>query len=208
LQHLSTRGALRAVAQAKRRGLPVSCEATYHHLLLTDLDVADSLGPGGPNPDFKMNPPLGRPADRDALREALADGTIDCLATDHAPHSAAAKARGFELAPFGVIGLETALGLALVLVRQGLIDRRRAVGLMTSGPAGVLGIPAGSLAVGRPADVCLVDPDRSWRVVPARMLSRSRNTPFGGWTLPGQVVGTLVDGTWVHRRGLRQEVLA
>ncbi len=199
LQHLSTLGALRAVRRAKQRGLPVTCEVTPHHLFLTDEDVAASGGPRGPDPDLKMNPPLGRPAEREALREALADGTVDALATDHAPHTRATKKHGFERASFGVIGLETALPLALMLVEQGVIDRARAVDLMTAGPARVLGIQAGSLTPGLPADICLVDPDRAWRVVPQRLRSRSQNTPFAGWTMQGRAVCTLVGGKQVHR---------
>jgi dihydroorotase len=196
LQHLSTRGALNAVRRAKRAGLAVTCEATPHHLLLCDRDLLG--GPEGPDPDLKMNPPLGRPAERAALRAGLADGTIDALATDHAPHTRAAKAVGFARAPFGVIGLETALGAALWLVEQGVIDRRRAVELLTSGPARVLGLDAGTLAPGRPADVTLVDPRTRWRVDAQAFHSQSTNTAFAGWTLPGRVVRTLVAGRQVY----------
>ncbi len=199
LQHLSTRGALNAVRRAKRAGVPVTCEATPHHLLLCDRDLL-AAGPAGPDPDLKMNPPLGRPAERAALRAALADGTVDALATDHAPHTRAAKAVGFARAAFGVIGLETALGAALWLVEQGVIDRRRAVELLTSGPARVLGLDTGTLAPGRPADVTLVDPQVRWRVDAQAFHSRSANTAFAGWTLPGLVVRTLVAGRQVYAR--------
>jgi len=145
-----------------------------------------------------MNPPLGRPADRAALLEALADGTADAIASDHAPHPAAAKARGFLAAPFGIVGLETTLPLALGLVRAGWIDRRRAVELLSTGPARLLGLPAGSLEPGAVADVCVLDPTLAWIPAPRALRSRSRNTPFLGWPLQGRAVYTLVGGRVVH----------
>jgi dihydroorotase len=200
LQHLSTARGVRLVRAAKARGLPVSCELTPHHLWLCDLDVLRSAGPGGPDPRLKMNPPLGRPADRQALLEALQDGTADAIASDHAPHLASAKARGFLAAPFGIIGLETSLPLALGLVRAGWLDRRRAVELLSTGPARALGLAAGSLAVGSAADVCVLDPGRVWRLEPGALHSRARNTPFMGWSLQGRAVYTLVDGRVVYAR--------
>jgi dihydroorotase len=199
LQHLSTIGALSAVRRAKRRGLAVTCEVTPHHLILCDEDLEASCGPRGPDPNFKMNPPLGTRIERDALRAALVDGTVDALATDHAPHTRVSKARGFEQAPFGVIGLETALPLILRLVEQGLIDRSRAIALMTSGPAGVIDCGAGRLETGGRADITLVDPKLRYLLEPRRLRSRAANTPFAGWTMTGRAVSTLVAGKQVHR---------
>ena len=202
LQHLSTVGALRAVRRAKARGLGVTCEATPHHLWLCDSDIAASAGQGGADPAFKMNPPLGRPAERRALREALADGTVDAIATDHAPHLAKAKARGFARAPFGIIGLETALPLTLGLVREGVITRARAIELLTLGPARAMGLAdAGRLAAGRVADLTLIDPDREWTLRPGELKSRSRNTPFAGWRLQGRAVGCWVAGRRIMSAG-------
>jgi len=198
LQHLSTARSVRLVRAAKRAGLPVTCEATPHHLCLDERDVLAGAGPGGPDTNLKMNPPLGRPADRQALLEALADGTVDAIATDHAPHPRAAKAQGFLRAPFGILGLETALPLTLGLVRAGVIDLRRAVALLTCGPARALGLPAGTLAPGAAADVCVLDARLAWRLTPGQVRSRSRNTPFMGVPLLGRAVYTLVGGRVVH----------
>ncbi|MBN2493591.1 MAG: dihydroorotase [Deltaproteobacteria bacterium] len=198
-QHLSTLGALNAVRRAKAAGLGVTCELTPHHLTLSDRDLERSADRRAePDPDFKMNPPLRGPGVCDALRAALADGTADALATDHAPHLPGAKRLGFARAPFGVIGLETALALTIEMIHQGLVDRMRAVALWTSGPARILGREA-SLAPGGPADLILVDPEASWIVEPGKLRSRSANTPFKGRALRGKVLWNLIAGREVFR---------
>jgi len=195
VQHVSTRGALGCVRRARRAGAAVSCEVTPHHLFLTADDVADSAARlGAPDPRLKMNPPLRSRRDRDALREALGNETVDAIASDHAPHTSAVKARGFAAAPFGVTGLETTLPLVLRLVEEKVVTLRRAVALVTTGPAGVLGLPAPTLRPGAAADLVVVDPEATWRVDPEGMVSRSSNTAFGGWTMRGRVRYTLVNG--------------
>jgi dihydroorotase len=191
IQHVSTAGALSAVKSAKKSGLPVSCEVTPHHLFLTVNDVQD-------DPNMKMNPPLRNERDRLALLRGLRDGTVDAIASDHAPHTRAAKVRGFEKAPYGVTGLETMLPLTLRLVREKHISLTRAVELLTRGPARALGIAAGTLKPGSPADVSVVDPGHEWRVIPSRMKSRSRNTAFAGFTMRGKTEWTIVAGRVVY----------
>jgi len=203
VQHVSTAGALAAVRKAKLRGLPVSCEVTPHHLFLTTADVRASVfgtacGAIGPDPNLKMNPPLRTERDRRALLDGLSDGTVDAIASDHAPHTRRAKDRGFEKAPYGVTGLETTLPLTLRLVRRKEVSLQRAVALLTSGPAGALGIAVGTLAPGSPADITVVDPNRDWRVVPSKMKSRSSNTAFSGWEMRGKTEWTIVDGRVVY----------
>jgi dihydroorotase len=189
--HLSTARALELVRQARARGLRVSCEVTPHHLLLTDETIADS----GFSADAKMNPPLRSERDRQALLAGIADGTIEAIASDHAPHHPDEKDVEFSLAPFGIVGLETNLALCLDrLVRPGIISLSRLVELFSSGPARILGVPGGSLRPGSPADVTLFDPEAEVTVRAADFRSRSRNTPFEGWTLRGRPVGTLVGG--------------
>ncbi len=187
-QHLSTKGAVEAVRRAKQYTDGVTCEATPHHLLLTDLDLERSGDSGGPSSNFKMNPPLCRPEQRRALRQALSDGIIDAIGTDHAPHTMTAKSTGFERAPFGVTGLETSFALILKLVKLGVLDLKRAIQLLTAGPARVLGLDAGTLAEGRRADICIVDPRLEWKVEKASSESKSFNTPFSGWSLEGKPV--------------------
>jgi dihydroorotase len=166
---------------------------TPHHLALTDEAVL------GFDTNTKMNPPLRSESDRRALIEAVKDGTIDAIATDHAPHHHDEKMLEYDRAPFGVIGLETALGVALtVLHRREGVSLSRIVELLTSGPASAFRLPGGSLTVGGPADVTIVDPAHEWTVDAARFKSRSRNTPFGGWKLEGAVVATFVGGRRVH----------
>jgi dihydroorotase len=191
IQHVSTAGALSAVKSAKKSGLPVSCEVTPHHLFLTVKDVQD-------DPNMKMNPPLRNETDRRALLKGLADGTVDAIASDHAPHTRAAKGMGFEKAPYGVTGLETMLPLALRLVKEKHVSLPRAVELLTRGPARALGIAAGTLKPGSPADVSVVDPGHEWRVIPSRMKSRSRNTAFAGFTMRGKTEWTIVAGRVVY----------
>ncbi|MEY2713405.1 MAG: hypothetical protein RL005_1627 [Planctomycetota bacterium] len=191
-QHLSCAGSAEIIRRARAAGQPVSGEASPHHLLLTD-DACD-----GYNTMAKMNPPLRTAADVQALRTAVADGTIDVLATDHAPHSDAEKARDFANAPFGIIGLEHALPLYReALVDSGAIGWPRLVELLTLQPARLLGLDAmgiGTLCVGAPGDVTVIDPDAAWTVDPAHGASRSRNTPFAGRRLRGRAVAVFVDG--------------
>jgi dihydroorotase len=196
-QHLSAAGSADLLRAARAAGQPVSGEVSPHHLLLTE-DACD-----GDRTDAKMNPPLRTARDVEALRAAVADGTIDVLATDHAPHSPAEKARDFASAPFGIIGLEHALPLYReALVDSGAIGWPRLVELMSLQPARLLGLDAmglGTLRVGAPADVTVIDPDAAWRVDPASGRSKSRNTPFAGRALRGRAVHVFVDGD--HRLG-------
>ncbi len=192
--HASTARTIELVRQARRRGLPVTCEVTPHHLHLTDAAVA---GGCGYDTRAKVNPPLRSAADLEALREGLADGTVDCIATDHAPHSAVEKDVEFDHAAFGMIGLETALPLVLDLVRGGIIDLARAVALLTCQPARVFGLDAGgagSLAPGAPADLAVLDLDLAWTADEGALRSRSRNTPFLGRKLAGAALLTLMGG--------------
>ena len=192
LAHLSTKGSFRMVREAKLRGLRVTCEVTPHHFALTDQELTrfDS--------DFKMNPPLRSQADLDAVLEALADGTVDAIATDHAPHGWDDKEVELVLAAFGVIGLETALPLTLdLLVNRKVISLTRAIELLTAGPARTFHLDRqglGTLKVGSPADFVLVDLDGKITVDRAFIQSKSYNTPFKGRTLSGQVIGTWVAG--------------
>jgi dihydroorotase len=198
LAHLSTAGAVRMVREAKARGVRVTAEVTPHHLALTDAACE------GYNTNAKMNPPLRERSDVAALREALADGTIDCIATDHAPHHYDAKEAAFDDAPFGVVGLETALGVAITeLVEPGLLSLPALVHRLATRPAEIAGLPAGTLRRGAPADLVVFAPEETWVVDPAAFFSKSRNTPFAGRTLRGRVRWTLVGGAIVHRRGDR-----
>ncbi len=189
IQHVSTAAALRLIRAAKAKGLPVSAEATPHHLALTEAVVLPD------RPETKMNPPLGTEEDRLALLEAVADGTVQVLATDHAPHTTAAKQVGFLRAPFGVVGLETAVGVTFtLLVRSGRMSLMEWLRRWTLGPSRVLGLPAPTLAAGAPASLTLLDLETEWTVRAADFVSRSRNTPFEKWTLRGRAVHTWLDG--------------
>ena len=189
--HLSTARALDMVRRARSQGLRVTCEVAPHHLILTDEEVARS----GFSTNTKMKPPLRSERDRDALVNGLADGSVDCIASDHAPHHVDEKEVEFSLAPFGILGLETTLSLCLDrLVHPGIISLARLVELLSTGPARVLGLPGGTLKPGRPADVTLFDPDDEVTIRAAAFRSRSRNTPFDGWKLRGRPAGTIVDG--------------
>jgi len=190
--HISTAGAVALIREAKAQGLAVTAEVTPHHLFLTE-EVVEGYGT-----DAKMAPPLRTKADVDALRAALADGTIDAIATDHAPHHRDEKEVEFESAANGIVGLETALPLALRLVAEGVADLPTIVARMTVGPARILGLPAGTLAAGAEADVTLVDPTRRWRVEARSFRSKGRNTPFEGWDVVGRAVAVLVGGRLVH----------
>jgi dihydroorotase len=193
LAHLSSAASVAAVREAKRRGIPVSAEACPHHFALTETMIPGYDG------NWKMNPPLRREADREALLEGLADGTIDAIATDHAPHGCAAKGAGLDLAPFGVTGLETSLSVALTtLYHTKVLTRRKLVERLSAAPARLLGLPArGTLAPGADANLAVVDPDAAWTPAPP-FQSKSRNTPFAGRRLKGLVALTLFDGRPVH----------
>lgn len=205
--HLSTARSLEAVRSAKARGASVSCEVSPHHLLLTHDDVVKH-GVGAPrsaddlDPNKKMNPPLRSEDDRRALVAGLADGSVDAVATDHAPHAAHEKGKGFVTAPFGVTGLETMLASLLHFVNDGTIDVRRAVALVTSGPArvlrreGAVGTLVGPMA---PPDLCLVDPARPWEVDVGNVMSRSKNSCFLGRRFHGRVTATFVRGRLVYQ---------
>ncbi len=193
--HISTKGALALIREAKKRGLPVTCEVAPHHFALSDKEM------GRFDANFKMNPPLRTEADIQAVLEALADGTVDAIATDHAPHGWDDKEMELPWAAFGVIGLETALPLTLeLLVNRGVISLNRAIELLTIGPAKVVHLDRqglGTLAVGNPADFTLVDLEAKVTVDRAFIQSRSFNTPFKGMELPGKVLGTWVEGRQV-----------
>lgn len=188
IAHLSTRAAVRLVRDAKHRGLSVTAEVTPHHFTLTDEAVR------GYDPNTKMAPPLRAELDRLAVIEGLADGTIDAVATDHAPHATVEKEQEFELCANGVIGLETAWALGYRLVESGTLSLRRLVEALTTGPCGAFGLPYGTLRRGASADLCAIDLGAHTPVELRRIRSRSKNTPFLGWTLPTQVVGTWVGG--------------
>jgi dihydroorotase len=195
IAHMSVRGSLRAVRAGKARGVAVTCEVTPHHFTLTDEALA------GYDTHVKMNPPLRETADRDALIEGLKDGSIDAIATDHAPHHADEKQLEFDRAPFGIIGLETAVPLALDrLVHAGHLGLPRLVELLSVNPARILGVPGGTLEVGSVADVTVIDPQHTWEVNPEAFRSKSRNTPFGGWRLTGAARATVVGGRVVWER--------
>ena len=192
LAHLSTAGSVRMVREAKARGIKITAEACPHHFLLTDEAVREF------NTNAKMNPPLRSHKDVDAIKAGLKDGTIDAIATDHAPHADFEKQREFDYAPFGVVGLETAWGLALTLVDEGVLSVEQVVALLTVQPARAFGLSKGTLAVGADADVTIVDPEAQWVVEPEQFRSRGRNTPFTGWKLKGRVTTTLVGGRVVY----------
>ena len=194
IQHVSARESVELIRDARCRGYPVSGELTPHHLALTDEDVQPN------NASFKMNPPLRSQADQLALAEAIIDGTLQAFATDHAPHTAAAKARGFLTAPFGIVGLETAVGITYTrLVATGRMSLLTWTQRWTTGPAGILSLPAPSLAAGSPADVALLDLSSNWTVKASAFASKSRNTPFDGCPFIGRAVCTVFQGNpvWV-----------
>ncbi|MEO1232902.1 MAG: dihydroorotase [Myxococcota bacterium] len=196
--HTSTARSMAAIRSAKSEGLPVTCEVSPHHLLLTYDACADG------DPNTKMNPPLRSEYDRQALVAALADGTADAVATDHAPHSKADKEAGFADAPFGVIGLETAFSALMSFVHDGTITDTRAVELMTSGPARVLGREGqlGTLGGGAPVHLTVVDPSREWTVTEEAMAGKSTNSAFLGRTFKGKVVATVLHGELRYADGL------
>ena len=189
IAHVSTAGAVRLVRDAKARGVRVTAEVTPHHLLLTEEAVRTF------DANTKMNPPLRTKRDAEALVEGLIDGTIDCIATDHAPHATSEKEGEFDRAAFGIVGLETAVGLLMDrLVTPGTLPLATLVARLSRDPARLLNLPGGSLAAGAPADLTLLDPQAQWTVDPGKFASRSRNTPFAGWTVTGRPWKTIVGG--------------
>jgi dihydroorotase len=186
--HVSTAGAVRMVREAKQRGVRVTAETCPHYFLLTDEAVR------GYNTLAKMNPPLRSADDVAAVRAGLADGTIDVIATDHAPHGEDEKAVEFDAAPFGIVGLETAVGLSLKLVEDGVLSLPELVRRMSMTPAAILQVKGGTLAAGGDADITIIDPQAAWTVNAAAFRSKSRNTPFDGWNLKGRAVQTIVGG--------------
>ena len=189
IAHVSTAGAVRLIRDAKARGLQVTAEVTPHHLVLTEEAVRTW------DPNTKMAPPLRTKRDVEALLEALDDGTIDCIATDHAPHALSEKEGEFDHAAFGIVGLETAVAVLLDrLVRPGLLPFSTLIARLSRDPARLLNLPGGNLAAGAPADITILDLDAETVVEPLRFRSRSRNTPFGGWALRGAPWMTLVGG--------------
>jgi dihydroorotase len=192
LAHISTAGSVRLVRDAKARGVRLTAEVAPHHFMLTEEAV------NGYDTNAKMNPPLRTRDDVQVVREALRDGAIDAIATDHAPHASQEKEQEFAAAPNGVVGLETAFALTMALVDDGLLSLERAVAALTIGPARAFNLAKGTLAPGADADVVVVDPKTAWTVDPTRFKSKSRNSPFGGWKVKGRVLYTIVGGRIVH----------
>ncbi len=192
-QHLSAAGSVRLLREARTRGVRVSGEVCPHHIALTDESVQNF------DTNYKMNPPLRTGRDIEALREGIADGTIEILASDHAPHAGFEKEVEFDRAPFGIVGLETELGIFLdrLVHKHRTIDLPRLIQMLTWNPARLLGLNAGTLSLGAAADVTLIDPDLDWMVDVSRFESASRNTPFDGWKLKGRAVRTIVRGKTV-----------
>src|SRR5690348_5560509 len=196
IAHMSALESLRAVRAAKARGARVTCEVTPHHFVMTDDSLERN---GGYDTNMKMNPPLRGRADRDAMIEGLRDGSIDVIATDHAPHHADEKALEFDHAPFGIVGLETAVPLCLDrLVHADVVSLSRLVELLSVNPARLLRVAGGTLAEGAPADITILSPDREVTVHASTFRSKSKNTPFDGWTLTGAVAATIVAGRVVY----------
>lgn len=188
LAHISTEGSVRMVREAKSRGIKVTAEACPHHFTITEEVVR------GYNTHAKMNPPLRTWKDVQAIKEGLRDGTIDAIATDHAPHATQEKQQGFTEAPFGIVGLETAWPLTLALIEEGILSLESAVEKLSTAPARAFGLSKGTLAVGADADVVVADPQEPWEVDPAKFRSKSRNTPFAGWKVKGRIKATIVGG--------------
>ncbi|MHB8810394.1 MAG: dihydroorotase [Desulfobulbaceae bacterium] len=188
IAHVSTAMATDLIRSAKARGVRVTAETAPHYFTLTEEAVQ------GYDTNAKMNPPLRTEADRQAIRRGLADGTFDAIATDHAPHSSLEKEVEFDLAANGIIGLETAVPLAMALVREGVIDTRRLVELFSVNPARILGVPGGTLTAGTPADLTVINPELAFVYTPESVMSKSKNSPFLGWNFQGRAIMTLVAG--------------
>lgn len=196
--HVSTKESVRVIRDAKKAGIHVTAEVSPHHLLLVDEDIPADEG------FWKMNPPLRGKGDRQALIEGLLDGTIDCIATDHAPHGFEEKMQSFLKAPFGIVGSEYAFQLLYThFVKKGCFTLEQLVEWMTAKPADVFGLEAGRLTIGAPADLAIFDLETAYEVNPENFLSKAVNTPFGGWSLYGDTSYTLVNGTIVWQRGGR-----
>jgi dihydroorotase len=192
--HISTRESVEAIRQAKKRGVKVTCETAPHYFTLTDEDIKDY------NTNFKMNPPLRSEADRQAIIEGLVDGTIDLIASDHAPHSVVEKDVEFDRAAFGIVGLETSLSLSLKLVRDQKLTMEALVDKMAKNPAKIIRVN-NDIKPGNPADITLIDPDDDHEIDPASFKSKSRNTPFSGMKVRGSAFLTMVAGNIVYQRG-------
>jgi dihydroorotase len=200
IAHMSALESLRAVRTGKDRGINVTSEVTPHHFVLTDESLRKN---GGYDTNAKMNPPLREEADRLAMIEGLRDGSIEVIATDHAPHHADEKALEFDRAPFGIVGLETAVPLCMDrLVHAGVISLSRLVELLSVNPARVLNLPGGTIREGEPADLTVLAPDREVTIHASALVSKSKNTPFDGWTLKGAVAATIVGGNVVYTNGV------
>jgi dihydroorotase len=196
IAHLSTRGSLRAVREGKSQGFPVTCEVAPHHFTLTDAALESPIQY---DTNCKMNPPLRESADVEAMIEGIADGSVDAIATDHAPHHADEKGIEFDQAPFGIVGLETSVPLVFErLVHPGRITLRRAIELLSTNPARILRRQGGTLAPGSLADITVLAPDAAVTIVASKLVSRSKNTPFDGWTLRGANAATIVAGRAVY----------
>jgi dihydroorotase len=197
LTHISTKGSVELIRRAKEKGLPVTCDCTPHHLLLTDKLVLES----GYDTNSKMNPPLRTDEDLEALWQGLSDGTIDAIATDHAPHHVDDKWVEYDYAANGITGLETAVGLIVdKLVRSGFISWTRMAEAMSLNPARILGVPGGTLAEGAVADITVIDPELEWSVNPREFRSKGKNTPFEGWRLDGAPYATILGGKIVAKK--------
>jgi dihydroorotase len=196
--HVSTKRSVELIGEAKRRGINVTAETCPHYFTLTDEAVKSS----GFDTNTKMNPPLRTKEDVEAVKRGLADGAIDCIATDHAPHTEDEKDTDFDSAPFGIIGLETALSLAIMeLVDKKILDWPGLIAKMSLLPAKILGLNKGTLSVGAAADVVIIDPDKAWQVTKEMLESKSKNTPFMGNVLKGAVVATITGGRMVYKGG-------
>lgn len=188
-QHVSTAGAIRLIADAKKDSVPITCEVTPHHLLLTEENCGEY------DTNFKVNPPLRSESDIEALKKAIAEGVVDALVTDHAPHLRSEKELEFLAAPFGIVSLECALGLYVrALLEPGVLEWPGLIRLLTEKPANIIGVDKGTLAKGKQADVTIIDPDAEYRVDAAAFCSKSRNCPYDGWTLKAKVDKTIVGG--------------
>ncbi len=193
--HVSTAGAVAAIREAKKEGIKVTAEVAPHHFSLTDEEIGKEF-----NTNLRVNPPLRTQKDVEAVIEALVDGTIDCIASDHAPHSEEEKDVEFDMAPPGMIGLETTLGLVKTkLIDKGYLSWSDAVRKMTYNPARILGLPGGKLEVGAMADITVIDPDKKWTVKKDKFRSKSKNSPFIGWKLSAKVAYTILGGRVVYK---------
>lgn len=193
IAHVSTKDSVRIIRDAKARGVKVTCETAPHYFTLTDDAVR------GYNTNAKMNPPLREAADVAAIKEGLKDGTIDCIATDHAPHHLDEKDVEFDVALNGIIGLETSLPLSLALVTEGVLSLNQLVEKMSCNPSNILGLCRGSLKAGAIADITVIDPDREWTVEADRLCSKSKNSPFLGWKVKGATACTIVAGKVIFK---------